>query len=351
MSTTQVTASIPTRLTKRYNIRHPFTQAGMAFSGWSPQLACAVTKAGGIGAIGAGLLPEPVVRQIVGAIQAVNPGPYHINFLTNFDHEAQALACAEMGVPIISFHWGHPKPSLIKALRDKGCSIWEQVGSVEDAKRALGDGVEVIIPQGHEAGGHNFQGLSDSPLGTFVIVPTMRDALGDDVIILASGGIADGRGVAAAMALGADGVWVGTRLVATTEALAHEEHKRRIVAATGTDTVYSHIFGPDNPAFNPMRLLKNKVVNEWNNRLAEVPKDNSESAVIGSTLMGGQEMTLRKFNVLLPTPDTKGDWEEMPFLAGQGVGLVNDILPAEQVVTRMMDQAVKILQKGVNLKA
>jgi enoyl-[acyl-carrier protein] reductase II len=351
MNTTTVTASIPTRLTKRYNIRHPFTQAGMAFSGWSPQLACAVTRAGGIGAIGAGLLPEPVVRDIVGAIKAANVGLYNINFLTNFDHEAQARASAEMGAPIISFHWGHPKPELIKALRDAGCSIWEQVGTLEQAKRALGDGVEVIIPQGHEAGGHNFQGLSDTPQGTFVLVPTMRDALGDDVLILASGGIADGRGVAAALQLGADGVWVGTRLVATEEALAHPEHKRRVVEATGVDTVYSHIFGPDNPSFNPMRLLKNTVVREWNDRLAEVPKDNSQSKVIGKTIMGGQEMELRKFNVLLPTPDTTGDWEEMPFLAGQGVGLVKDILPAEQVVNRMMDQAAKLLSKGVGVRA
>ncbi len=350
-STAAVTASIPTRFTQRYNIRHPFTQAGMAFSGWSPQLACAVSRAGGIGAIGAGLLPEPVVRDLVGAIQAAKAGLFNINFLTNFDHDAQARACAEMGVPIVSFHWGHPKPALIKALRDAGCSVWEQIGTLEQAKRALGDGVEVLIPQGHEAGGHNFQGLSDTPQGTFVLIPTMRDALGDKVMLLASGGIADGRGVAAALQLGADGVWVGTRLVASEEALAHPEHKRRIVEATGADTVYSHIFGPDNPDFNPMRLLKNKVVKEWNNRLAEVPKNNANSPVIGKTLMGGQEVELRKFNVLLPTPDTQGDWEEMPFLAGQGVGLVNDILPAETIVTRMMDQAVDVLKKGTHVRA
>jgi NAD(P)H-dependent flavin oxidoreductase YrpB (nitropropane dioxygenase family) len=245
-------------------------------------------------AIGAGLLPEPVVRDIVGAVKSANAGLFNINFLTNFDHEAQARACAEMGAPIISFHWGHPKPALIKAL---------------------------------------------------------RDALDDDVLLLAFGSIADGRGVAAALQLGADGVWVGTRLVATDEALDHPEHKRRVVAATGTDTVYLHIFGPDNPDFNPMRLLKNKVVNAWNNRLSEVPKDNSQSPIIGKTLMGGQPMELRKFNVLLPTPDTEGDWEEMPFLARQGVGLVNDILPAEQVVNRMMDKVVALLKKGVNVRA
>ncbi len=350
-TTQQITSGISTNFTKKYNLRHPFTQAGMAFAGWSPQLACAVNMAGGIGCIGAGLLPEPVVRDLAGAMNASNTGMYNFNFLTNFDHDAQARACAEMGVPIVSFHWGHPKPALIKALRDAGCSIWEQVGTLEQARRALGDGVEVIIPQGHEAGGHNFQGLSDAPQGNFALIPTMRDALGDDVLLLASGGIADGRGIAAALTLGADGVWVGTRLVATDEAAVNSEHKRRILAATGTDTVYSHIFGPNDPDFNPMRLLKNGVVKEWNHRLSEVPKDNTNSAVIGSTMMGGEEMILRKFNVLLPTPDTKGDWEEMPFLAGQSVGLVNDILPAQQVVERMMNEAIALLSKGVRVRA
>jgi NAD(P)H-dependent flavin oxidoreductase YrpB (nitropropane dioxygenase family) len=347
-----VKASIPTGLTKRYNIKHPFTQAGMAFAGWSPQLAAAVSSAGGIGAIGAGLLPEPVVRDIIGAMQASNCGLYNFNFLTNFDHDAQVRVCAEMKVPIVSFHWGHPSAALIKVLKDAGCEIWEQVGSIEHAKMSLGNGVDVIIAQGHEAGGHNFQGVNGtSPQGTFSLVPTMRDALGDDVILLASGGIADGRGVAASIQLGADGVWVGTRLVATEEAAVHPEHKRRILAATGADTVYSGVFGPDQPAFNPMRLLKNNVVKEWNHRLDEVPKDTSTQPVIGSTMMGGQAMELRKFSVLLPTPDTKGDWEEMPFLAGQSVGLVNDVLPAKQVVERMMNEAVAILSKGVNVRA
>jgi NAD(P)H-dependent flavin oxidoreductase YrpB (nitropropane dioxygenase family) len=347
----KVTPSIRTKLTDKYNIKHPFTQAGMAFAGWSPQLAAAVTMAGGIGSIGAGLLPEPVVRDLIGAMKAMNTGLYNFNFLTNFDHDAQARACAEMGVPIVSFHWGHPSSALIKTLKDAGCHVWEQVGTIEHAKQALGDGVDVIIAQGHEAGGHNYQGLSDAPQGTFALVPTMRDALGDDVILLSSGGVADGRGIAASLALGADGVWVGTRLVATEEAAVHPEHKRRIIEATGTDTVYSSIFGPDQPLFNPMRLMKNRVVKDWNHRLAEVPTDNTNSPEIGSTMMGGQEMVLKKFSVLLPTPDTKGDWEEMPFLAGQGVGLVRDVLPAVQVVERMMNEATAILNKGISVRA
>ncbi len=338
--------SISTAFTKRYGVRYPLAQAGMAFSGWSVPLAISVSQAGGIGALGVGLLPEGAVREMVAGVQASGVKQFDVNFLTNFDHEAQALACAEMKVPIVSFHWGHPSPKLIARLRDAGCSVWEQVASVEQAKRALGDGMEVIIPQGHEAGGHNFQGLSDAAQGTFALVPTMRDALGDNVLILASGGVADGRGVAAALTLGADGVWVGTRFVATVEAFAHDEHKKRIVASTGTDTVYSSIFGSDNPTFNPMRLLRNRVVNEWNHKLSEVPTDSAELATlepIGTTVLGPDTITIKKFNVLLPTPQTQADFEEMPLLAGQGVGLVNDILPAAQVVERMMAETAACL--------
>jgi NAD(P)H-dependent flavin oxidoreductase YrpB (nitropropane dioxygenase family) len=102
------------------------------------------------------------------------------------------------------------------------------------------------------------------------LVPEIIDAVSLS-LVLAAGGIADGRGVAAALALGADGVWVGTRLVATPEAAVHPEHKRRIVEGKGADTLLCSIFGPEWPAFNPMRLLRNRVVNEWNDRLAEVP--------------------------------------------------------------------------------
>jgi NAD(P)H-dependent flavin oxidoreductase YrpB (nitropropane dioxygenase family) len=98
-------------------------------------------------------------------------------------------------------------------------------------------------------------------------------------------------------------------------------------------------------------LLKNRVVREWNHRLDEVPTDTSEQPLIGTTVMGGQEMTLRKFNVLLPTPEMKADWEETPFLAGQGVGLINDVLPAQQVVERMMGQAAALLAKGLHVRS
>jgi nitronate monooxygenase len=332
-------ASVSTRMTKRFGCRHPFASAGMAFAGSTADLALGVCAGGGVGAVGVGFTPADQLRAIIRHIRATTSAPFNINFVSFFDNDAQISVCAEEKVPIASFHWGHPSSRHLKLLIDAGVSVWEQVGDVKSAKIAVADGVEVVVAQGWEAGGHNYGGLP-----TMALVPEIVDAVSPS-LVLAAGGIADGRGVAAALALGADGVWVGTRLVATPEAAVHPEHKRRIVEGKGEDTVRSSIFGPEWPAFNPMRLLRNRVVDEWNDRLAEVPTARDNLPVIGRTKLLGQEMEMRKFNVILATDDTEGDWEEMPWLAGQGVGLVRDIRPAKDVVEAMMAEASAILKR------
>ena len=123
----------------------------------------------------------------------------------------------------------------------------------------------------------------------------------------------------------------------------HPEHHRRLLGAEGTETVRSSIFGPEMPDFNPMRLQRNRVVAEYTDRLAEVPTDRSGEPEIGRTMFLGAEHVKRKFDVLLPTPETTGDFEEMPFLMGQGVGSIHDIEPAGVVVERMMREAHDII--------
>jgi NAD(P)H-dependent flavin oxidoreductase YrpB (nitropropane dioxygenase family) len=248
--------SIPTRMTARFGCRHPFASAGMAFAGGTPDLALAVCAGGGIGAVGAGLTPAEQLRSIIRKVRAGTDAAFNVNLITCLDNDSRIRVCAEEKVPVASFHWGHPSPEHLKRLRDAGVSVWEQVGDVEAAKRAVDDGVEVVVAQGWEAGGHNYRGLT-----TMVLVPQVLDAV-SPALVLAAGGIADGRGVAGALALGADGVWVGTRLVATTEAAVHPEHKRRIVEGSGEQTVLSSIFGPEWPHFNLMRVLRNRVVDE-----------------------------------------------------------------------------------------
>ena len=326
------------RFTEAYGCKYPFVQAGMAFAAMTPDLPIAVCRAGGVGGIGVGFTPPDVLRQFIQAIKGVTDGPYHISFLSYFDNDAQIRVAAEEQVPVASFHWGHPSNEHIQLLKDAGVKIWEQVGTVEDAIRAVGDGVDAVVAQGTEAGGHNY-----GTMPTMAFVPAVADAIGD-AMLLAAGGIADGRAVAAALALGADAVWVGTAMVATEEAFVHGEHKKRLVEAKGEDTVLTSIFGRNWPDFNPMRVLRNGVVNEYHDRLDEVPADNSDLPVIGTMPMGDQTLELRKFATIVPVPGTEGDWEELPWLAGEGVGMVKDIRPAGVVVEEMMTEAQAIIK-------
>jgi enoyl-[acyl-carrier protein] reductase II len=329
---------LTTRLTEAYRVAHPVACAGMAFAGMTPALPIAVCRAGGIGSFGVGRLPPPAVREAIRAIAAgVAGAPFTVNFITIFTEREHIEVCAEERVPVVSFHWGAPPAEWVARLHDAGVRVWEQVGSVEAAERAAEAGMHAVVAQGVEAGGHNY-----AELPTFALVPAVVDAVAP-VLVLASGGIADGRGLAAALALGADGAWVGTRLVATSEANAHPEYQRRLLAARGTDTVLTPIFGPELPSFNPMRVLRTRVVAEHEGREGDVPPDTADQPVVGRTVLGGHELELRRFTNLVPTPETSGDFEELPLLAGQSVGLVRDVRPAGEVVREMVDEAAAVI--------
>lgn len=334
-----VSPSFDTRFTRRYGQTYPFAAAGLAFAGMTPDFAIAVSNAGGIGALGVGFMTAEELRAKIHVIRQATDAPFNINFITCFENDAQIRVCAEERVPIASFHWGHPAPEHLRILTDAGVSVWEQVGTVDDGHRAADDGADVVIAQGWEAGGHNYGGL-----GTIALVPAMVDAIGHKAIILASGGIADARGAAATLCLGADGIWVGTRLVASHEAHVHPYHHDALMRATGFDTVRSSIFGPEMPHFNPMRLIRNTVVDDYTDRLADVPVERDDLPIIGQTVFNGQPHVKRKFDVMLPVPETTGDWDEMPWLAGQGVGLIHDIKPAAVIVTEMMEGAAAIIR-------
>ncbi|WP_299951395.1 nitronate monooxygenase [uncultured Ruegeria sp.] len=328
---------LKTRLTERYGVKHPFAQAGMAFAGEKPELAQAVGQGGGIGAIGVGFLPPDELREHIAKLRDAGK-PFNINFITCFGNDEQVKTTAGEKVPVASFHWGLPPDDQVKMLKDSGADIWVQVGTVEDGEKAVELGADLVVAQGWEAGGHNYGGM-----GSMALVPAMVDAIGDKAMVLASGGITDGRGVAASLALGADGVWVGTRLVATNEAWVHPEHHTRLVAACGADTTRSGVFGPEMPDFNPMRLMRVRPTEEFEGRLEDVPKDRANEPVIGQTQFLGQPHEKRRFDVILPTPDTTGDYEEMAWLMGQGVGLIKDIQPAAEIVEEMMADAARIL--------
>jgi NAD(P)H-dependent flavin oxidoreductase YrpB (nitropropane dioxygenase family) len=313
--------------------------------GWvceSPDFAAAVCAAGGVGPL-TGLPVVLSADQLQAAIRELRrrtDGAFHVNLLSAFPNEEQVEVCVEERVPIVSFHWGHPPAAQLARLREAGVSVWEQVGSVEAARRAVADGVDAVIAQGTEAGGHNY-----GELPTFVQVPAIVDAVSAEALVLAAGGIVDGRQVAAALCLGADAVWVGTALIASPEANVHPEHKRRLVAASSSDSVLTSIFGPEMPDFNPIRVLRDRVVAEYEGRLDEVPADREHLEEIGRTVWLGEEIVVRKFHAFVPLPETSGDWEEMAWLAGQGVGLIRDIRPVGEIVENMMGEAEAVLSR------
>jgi NAD(P)H-dependent flavin oxidoreductase YrpB (nitropropane dioxygenase family) len=332
--------TVQTRFTQEYGLSTPIAQAGMAFVGMTPGLAVAVCRAGALGSLGVGLMPAPALTDAIAGVRAGTGRPFNVNFITIYTEQAQIDAVCGAGVAVASFHWGHPRRSWIAQLHTAGVRVFEQVGSVDDAKRAVDDGVDLVVAQGVEAGGHNF-----ATLPTFALVPLVVDAVAP-ALVLASGGIADGRGLAAALMLGADGAWVGTRLVATAESEAHDGYKSRLVQAQPTGTVRTGVFGPQSPQFNPTRVLCNRVVREWRHRLSEIPADTSGLPVIGTTDLGAGPVPMHKFSNLVPMRGrTEGDLEEMALLAGQGIGLIKSVDTTADVIGKMTAQAAAMLAR------
>ena len=275
---------------------------------------------------------------MVQAVQAATARPFHVNFITCYTTEAHIDVMVELAPRAVSFHWGHPEAGWVRKLHGAGIDVWEQVGSVGDAERAVEGGADLIVAQGTEAGGHNY-----GTAGTIALTPAVVDAVGDRALVLASGGIADGRGLAAALMLGADGAWVGTRFVATTESAVADEYKARLMASGTGDTERTHLFGRHHPDFNPVRVLRNRVVAEWGGRVAEVPADNSAEPVVGRMDLLGEDTELRKFTNMVPMAGATGDFDEFPLLAGEGVGLIGSLPAAGEVVARMTEDAAAAL--------
>lgn len=203
-----------------------------------------------------------------------------------------------------------------------------QVGSAEEAKRAVAAGGDIIVAQGVEAGGH----VRDA-VGLLPLLPTVVEAVAP-VPVIAAGGIVDGRGLAAALALGADGVWVGTRFVASEESEAHPDYKKRLLAAGETDTVYTEAFHLGWPPHSPHRVLRNSFTEG----------DRAPEGPVARVRLGDRIVEVPPFASGLPTIHTEGQTDLMANYAGQGVGLIREILPAARIVERMVAEAGEIIR-------
>ena len=276
-----------TRVTEQYGLKVPFINAGMAFVATAP-LARAVCEAGGMGMLGVAAMPPDLLQAAIREVKAVNPACFGVDIIGRFSGIEHIEVCVAEKVPVVVFFWDDVPNEWLSRLQAAGTHIWFQVGSVDEAKAALRHGARGLVVQGSEAGGHN-----RAVAATFSLLPAVIDAV-PSVPVIAAGGIADGRTVAAALALGADAVWVGTRLLASFEAYAHPQYKDRVVAAGVEDTARHLIFGPEFPDAST-RGLRNRIVREWERRDNPPPykaASDTELPVIGQAHIYGQQFPM-----------------------------------------------------------
>jgi len=317
-----------TRLCELLGIEHPVIQASLG--PWSSvDLAAAVSNAGGIGSLGTALIPPQEIKRQIELTRELTSKPFIVNHtLRPLNEEAFALTL-EARPAVVSLALGDPG-DLVKRVHDAGALFIQQVHTVRQAERAAELGVDVIIAQGGEAGG--FGGI----ISTMAIVPQVVDAV-SPVPVVAAGGIADGRGLAAALALGAQGVNVGTRFLASPEAHISREWLERLVSANSEDAgkieFAEAVFPPAGPggySASP-RVLKTPFVEKWNAHKSEI---------------GPQAGRLGK-EMLAAVRDGRGH-EYVPF-TGQSTGLVHEIFPAGEIVRRMVADAEEILKRSAQL--
>jgi enoyl-[acyl-carrier protein] reductase II len=364
-----------TRLTDRYGLAYPIVQAGMAFYA-TPAMAAAVTNAGGLGVLGP--VPEAPegVRAQIKETRRLTKGPFGVDYVyfpffnktaygpdyapgdehrtRNFTWsitDAHIDVLIEEKVDFVVWYWTAPEPRWVKRLKEAGIPQWAQVGSVDGALEAVRYGVEAVIAQGKQGGGH-VRGFQDgNPLHRSELVPLVKNAVPADVLVLGSGGIADGRTLANALAEGADGGWVGTRFAVSAESYAHEEYMRRVIAVKDgwKETTPTAIFGPEFPQVYT-RSIVNRVLAEWKGNEDKIPTPPPPPAVIGTARLqpwsvpGGTPYAMPKFSVIIPTRDSTGDFDEMCLLAGaESSPLIKSVKPAGQIVADMAAEAASIM--------
>jgi len=314
---------IRTRICDMLGIEHPIALGGMG-SIYAPDLVSAVSNAGGLGAMGCHSLSPEQIRTGTAAIRDKTNKPFALNFLIFDMHEDSFAAALELRPAVIAFAWPRPNQELrplIDRAHRAGAKVTFMAGGVPEARRAVDAGADIVIAQGTEGGGHV------SWQASLPLIPMVVDAVAP-VPVLAAGGIADGRGLAAALALGADGALLGTRFLASAESPLHPNFKQAIVEADGHDTLLSEI--PDIAAGKVWpgamsRSKRNRFIEHWAGREWALRQNQAEA------LAEVQEARKR------------GDRDEAPLSMGQDAGLIHDIAPAGEIVQRIAREAEKIL--------
>jgi len=335
---------LKTDLSERLGIEHPILSAGMGACA-GPELVAAVSNAGACGVLGGGGgFPLPYLREQIRRVRALTAKPFGVNVILEQIEEGPIETCIDERVPLLVLFWGDPRPYVGPA-HQNGVRVAIQVGSVREAVAAADAGVDFVIAQGVEAGGH-VRGTT----ALSVLVPAVVDAVAP-VPVVASGGVADGRGLVAALSLGAQGVSMGTRFLASDEAFVPRMYQERIMSGESEDTVYSEDLFDIGWENAPHRVLRNSIVREW--EAAGKPRTGhrpGEGAIVGRVTRAGETWEVPKYGVVAPTPHFAGDLESIALWAGQSCSLVREIKPAGQIVRDIVSEAEALIDRLARIR-
>jgi enoyl-[acyl-carrier protein] reductase II len=320
--------TLHTPLCDLLGVEHPILLAGMGGVSYAP-LAAAVSNAGGYGVLGmAGTSPD-FIRLQMAQVRDLTDRPFGVDLLaaTPDALTASVDAIIEGGASSFVAGLGVPLP-IIERLKGAGLKVMVVCGAVKHAVKAQAAGCDAVICQGGEGGGHT--GL----VGTLPLVAQAVDAV--DIPVIAAGGLYDGRGLAAALALGAQGVWMGTRFIASTEAHAGDLYRQAVLEAADEDTVRTRSYSG-----KPMRVRKNAWVDDWEARPADIqPFPQQAIASIQAGAMGGIGGQIEGL-----------DPDRSCFAMGQSAGGIRDVLPAGEIVRRIMEEAEAAIGRAAALVA
>lgn len=312
-----------TRLTQVLGVEHPVMLAGMGGVSYHA-LVAAVSEAGGFGCLGASTMsPDQMVEEIR-QVRSRTAKPFGVDLLTAMpgDMARQVEQLIEGGASVFVAGLGVPV-EVVELCHRHGVLVVNMCGKVDHARRAVDAGCDIVVAQGTEAGGHTGQ------VATMPLVPQIVDAVGRQVPVVAAGGIFDGRGLAAALALGADGVWVGTRFIATPEARSVVGYKEALIDTAEDGTTISRAYSG-----KTMRVVRNDYTRFFDDHPAELsPFPSQLGRSIGDKAfhLGGDEQTL----------DVDTARECYP--AGQGIGAIHELVPAAELVERFVREAERAL--------
>jgi NAD(P)H-dependent flavin oxidoreductase YrpB (nitropropane dioxygenase family) len=292
----------------------------------TPELAAAVSNAGGLGMVGTTMMPPEAVAQILDAVRAHTSKPFGANFLVPFLEDRYCVEVAAAHARVVEFFFGEPDSQLVALAHRGGALVGWQIGSRQEAIAAERAGCDYVVAQGREAGGH-----VRGTVGLHTVLAEVIESV--QIPVLAAGGIATERHLAAVLAAGAAGARIGTRFLASTESGAHPRYVELLLAASAEDTVYTEAFSVMWPNA-PHRVLRSCVA----------AAENLEAEIIGEVPDLTGTMPVPRFSVIAPTRETTGNVEAMALYAGESVSSITRIEPAAEIVRRLTEGAARFLE-------